>query len=126
MRVSPLTCFAAAGPLLRAPPSCLTTAIPKNDVLMRLAPTLGERMHRTRDPWVRIQTNLHAYNSSAAVLARGGAASKTQTVYHRVKAFLNKRFFLLGAATMVASARLAPSLGTKGGLLSLAASKAGE
>eukprot|EP00903_Cladosiphon_okamuranus_P017560 g16174.t1 len=65
--------------------------------------------------------------SSFAVMTRGGAASKAQTppVYHRIKAFVNKRFFLLGAATMVASSRLAPSLGSTGGLLSLAVSKGG-
>lgn len=135
MRVaSTLTCFAAAGPLLRAPLPSVTTAIHKNDVCTRFASETrrsGEPMlFRGQGPSsrfgsLRVQTKHNTISS--AVMTRGGAISKTQTtVYHRFKAFMNKRFFLLGAATMVASARLAPSFGTKGGLLSLAVSKAGE
>lgn len=85
---------------------------------------LFQRASRNSSPWLRIQTNQNTNNP--VIMTRGGAESKTQTVFHRLKAILNKRFFLLGAATMVASARLAPSFGTKGGLLSLAVSKAGE
>lgn len=131
MRVaSTLTCFAAAGPLLRAPLPFVTTAAPKNDVCTRRFTSETRRsaasMLFQQGTSSRIQTK-HNIDSSA-VMTRGGAVSKSQTttVFNRIKAFMNKRFFLLGAATMVASARLAPSFGTKGGLLSLAVSKAGE
>lgn len=131
--VSSLTCFAAAGPLLRSPlPLATPATLPKNDVrqVTREIPRGSasmlfqpKRASRNSSRWVRVKTN-HSTNSSA-VMIRGGAVSN-QTTYHRLKTFMNKRFFLLGAATMVASARLAPSFGTKGGLLSLAVSKAGE
>ena len=70
------------------------------------------------------ESNRQAYRS--ALMTRGGAASEAPSAYHRLKAFVNKRFFLLGAATMVTLARLFPSYGTTGGLLSLVVSKAGE
>ena len=70
------------------------------------------------------ESNRQAYRS--ALMTRGGAASEAPSAYHRLKAFVNKRFFLLGAATMVTLARFFPSYGTTGGLLSLIVSKAGE
>lgn len=78
--------------------------------------------------WLRLDTDCNKFNP--ALVTRGGAAvSKTQlegSPYYQLKAFLNKRFFLLGAAAMVAAARVVPSPGTTGGLLSLSVSKAGE
>eukprot|EP00752_Nemacystus_decipiens_P003115 g2885.t1 len=181
MRVtSTLTCFAAVGPLLRAPLPFVTTATRKNDASTHL-PSSGEKRRGSASikgssiciQFGSLRTQTKHKNNSFAVVTRGGAVSKTRTnstvfkgaettgssicsqsgglrthtkhnkngfavmtrggatsetqttVFHRIKAFMNARFFLLGAATMVISARLAPSFGTKGGMLSLAVSKAG-
>lgn len=65
-------------------------------------------------------------------MVRGGAATpntaKTQGFYERFSAFLNKRFFLLGAVMMVCAARLAPAGGVTGGWLrpELTVNKLGE
>lgn len=68
---------------------------------------------------------------SPALVPPSGARhdeSKTQSVYRRVTAFLNKRFFLVGAVVVLSAARLAPGFGATGGLLrpELTVNKAGE
>lgn len=74
-----------------------------------------------------IMANSNREVNLSALMTRGGTAgSEASSAYRRAKAFVNKRFFLFGAATMVALARLAPSFGTSGGFLSLVVSKAGE
>lgn len=132
--VSALSCFAAAGPLLRTPLPFETTAVSNNDVQqLTMTTRRGTSMvfEYTGPPRPNSSTSVRLQSecrtSGSALMTRGGVAvSKTQGTYDRLKAFLNKRFFLLGAAAMVASARFAPSFGTSGGLLSLAVSKAGE
>ncbi|CAM9231931.1 unnamed protein product [Ectocarpus sp. 13 AM-2016] len=137
--VSSLSCFAAASPLLRSQLPFTTTATSSNDVQQLRNTHLGRpSMHVQRpkqqshpgqnNSWVRLDSGCcNSYNP--ALVTRGGAAvSKTEperSPYDRLKTFLNKRFFLLGAAAMVAAARVAPSPGTTGGLLSLSVSKAG-
>lgn len=137
--VSSLSCFAAASPLLRSQLPFTTTATSSNDVQQLRNTHLGRpSMHAQRpkqeshlgqnNSWLRLDSGCNNYNP--ALVTRGGAAvSKTQperSPYDQLKAFLNKRFFLLGAAAMVAAAKVAPSPGTTGGLLSLSVSKAGE
>ncbi|CAM9794171.1 unnamed protein product [Ectocarpus sp. 8 AP-2014] len=136
--VSSLSCFAAASPLLRSQLPFTTTATSSNDVQQLRNTHLGRRSMHVQRPkqqshpgqnnnWLRLDSGCNKYNP--ALVTRGGAAvSKTQpekSPYDRLKAFLNKRFFLLGAAAMVAAARVVPSPGTTGGLLSLSVSKAG-
>ncbi|CAM9150685.1 unnamed protein product [Scytosiphon promiscuus] len=132
MRVaSALSCFAAASPILR---TSLPFATKATSHLTAVNPTpsklnLARSDHHQRQPRTSSTRFCHGPERGAngpALMARGGAAApKTQSGFGRLRAFLNKRFFLLGAAAMVASAKLAPALGTKGGFLSLAVSKAG-
>lgn len=134
--VSALSCFAAAGPLLHTSlPAGITSPISHNDA-QQLTTTMRRGMsmvfkYRTPKPISSTSVRLHSEctrrSSGPALMTRGGVAvSKRQSTYDRLKTFLNKRFFLLGAAAMVASARFAPALGTSGGLLSATVSKAGE
>lgn len=92
----------------------------------------NSRSRRCPTTW-ECKQNASVYMSQGSALAtRGGGAppkpEKAQSTYGRVASFLNKRFFLLGAVAMVASARLAPSIGATGGLLrpELTVDKAGE
>lgn len=72
---------------------------------------------------------------SPAIASRGGgeegsitAAPRWRRAYKRVASFCNKRFFLLGAATVIYAARLQPGIGATGGLLrpEITVNKAGE
>lgn len=150
--VSALSCFTAAGPLLHTPlpfgttssalshnnngaQQQLTTIMRKRRASMVFEYDTPSRPNSSSS--VSVQVRPHSSSdctstcrtSGPALMTRGGvtaATPKAQSAYNRLKAFLNKRFFLLGAAAMVASARFAPALGTSGGLLSLSVSKAGE
>lgn len=131
--VSALSCFAAAGPILRTSLPFGTTSPVSDNEPQQLTKTMprGTSMvfecHTPRPMRLRGKRTPTRRTSGPALMTRGGTAVfKTQGSFDRLKAFLNKRFFLLGAAAMVASARFAPALGTSGGLLSLTVSKAGE
>lgn len=142
--VSALSCFAAAGPLLHTPlPFGTTSPVLPNNGSKQLTKIMRKgtasmvfecdtpRPNSSGTPvqfWLQSECTSTCRTSGPALMTRGGvtAAPRTQGAYGRLRAFLNKRFFLLGAATMVASARFAPALGTSGGLLSLTVSKAGE
>lgn len=141
--VSAISCFAAAGPLLRAPLPLATTAVGQNDVpaafrhlsahrtgtgrgdmSMLFEQKARSRPRRTSSACIMANSDREANHS--ALMTRGGTTASETSAYRRAKAFVNKRFFLCGAATMVALAKLAPSFGTTGGPLSLVVSKAGE
>ncbi|CAM9247825.1 unnamed protein product, partial [Hapterophycus canaliculatus] len=131
--VSGLSCFTAVSPLLRTPLLFGTHAT--SNCRVKWAPSIlqvqpsrndNQQRHATKPFPSTLERERGTRRHGPALLTRGGAAApKAQSGFDRLKAFLNKRFFLLGAAAMVASAKLAPSFGTKGGLLSLAVSQAG-
>ena len=55
---------------------------------------------------------------SAVPLLRGGGDDATAArVYRAVTGFLDRRYFLVGAASAVAMAAIAPTIGCTGGLL---------
>lgn len=135
--VAAVSAFSAQTPLLRVPGFATTTAA--SDEVRRRAhhgnfcflPQQQRRHQRTPTCTCRMLQHGLADNG-AALMTRGGGQKpdvvKEHGIYDRVASFLNKRFFLLGAAAMVIAARLAPAVGATGGLLrpELTVNKAGE
>lgn len=97
---------------------------------LQFQPKLQKSSPKPTCRWLKPQLGRATFH--LALMARGGAeafdAVKRENLYGRVSAFLNKRFFLLGAVAMVSAARIAPTIGATGGLLrpELTVNKAGE
>mgnify|MGYP006095645069 CR=1 FL=1 len=104
---------------LLAPPTCLPLLlIMASSSVSAFSPPLAPRARLATAPAAAPSLSVAPPPASRAGILRGGeAAASTATPLARLRAFIDKRFFLVGVVAAVGLAALTPTLGCKGGLL---------
>ena len=95
----------------------LLAAAPAAAFMPAAAPATSAAPRPLHAPRKLSRASIEDGRSSVPMLRGGGDDAKAARAYRAVAGFLDRRYFLVGAASAVAMAAIAPTIGCTGGLL---------